>query len=81
LIHEVYAEVGWQRRTPDWQAYHAAFHTSGIELGELAAKARPQLLVLYHQLLWMGATEEELLDEIRQNFDGEVVSAKDLDVY
>jgi ribonuclease Z len=81
LIHEVYAKTGWDRRTADWQAYHARAHTSGVELGELAARARPKLLVLYHQLLWQGATEQDLLAEIRQNFDGEVISAKDLDVY
>jgi ribonuclease Z len=80
LVHEVYAKAGWDRRTPDWQAYHAASHTSGVELGELAARAKPGLLVLYHQLMW-GATEEELLAEIRLSFDGEVVFADDLDVY
>ena len=80
LIHEVYAKAGWDRREPEWQAYHKASHTSGIELGQLAAEAQPQLLVLYHQLLW-GATVEELLSEIRQSFDGEVVFANDLDVY
>jgi ribonuclease BN (tRNA processing enzyme) len=80
LVHEVYAKAGWDRRSPDWQAYHAASHTSGIELGELAARARPKLLVLYHQLMW-GATEEELLAEIGQSFDGRVVFADDLDVY
>ena len=80
LVHEVYAKSGWDRRTPDWQAYHAASHTSGVELGELASRARPKLLILYHQLMW-GATEDELLAEIREGFDGEVVFADDLDVY
>jgi ribonuclease Z len=80
LVHEVYAKAGWDRRTPDWQAYHAAAHTSGVELGELAARARPKLLVLTHQLMW-GATEKQLLAEIRQNFHGEVAFAHDLDVY
>jgi ribonuclease Z len=80
LVHEVYAKAGLDRRTPDWQAYHRSFHTSGVELGEIAARARPKLLVLYHQLLW-GATEEELMAEIRQAFDGTVVFADDLDQY
>ncbi len=80
LVHEVYAKAGFDQREPDWQVYHAASHTSGVQLGELAAKARPKLLVLTHQLLW-GATEEQLLEEIRLNFDGEVVYANDLDVY
>jgi ribonuclease Z len=80
LVHEVYAKTGWDRREPEWQAYHKVSHTSGVELGRLAARARPKLLVLYHQLLW-GATVDELLSEIRQSFDGEVVFANDLDVY
>jgi len=80
LVHEVYAKAGFDLRTPDWQAYHAVSHTSGVQLGELAARARPKLLVLTHQLLW-GATEEQLLEEIRANFDGEVVYANDLDVF
>jgi ribonuclease Z len=80
LVHEVYAKTGFDGRSPDWQVYHKASHTSGVELGEIAARARPKLLVLYHQLMW-GATEDELLAEIRQSFDGEVAFADDLDVY
>jgi ribonuclease Z len=80
LVHEVYAKIGLDRRTADWQEYHRASHTSGIELGEIAARANPKLLVLYHQLMW-GATEAELLAEIRQSFDGLVAFAEDLDVY
>ena len=80
LVHEVYAKTGLDRRTPDWQAYHRASHTSGVELGQLAARARPRLLVLYHQLMW-GASEAELLAEIRQAWDGPVAFADDLDVY
>jgi ribonuclease Z len=80
LVHEVYAKIGFDGRPQDWQAYHKASHTSGIELGKIAAKAQPKLLVLYHQLMW-GATEEELMAEIRQSFDGEVAFADDLDVY
>jgi ribonuclease Z len=80
LVHEVYAKAGLDRRTTDWQEYHRASHTSGVQLGEIAARANPKLLVLYHQLMW-GATEAELLAEIRQSFDGPVAFADDLDIY
>ncbi|MBD3855909.1 MAG: MBL fold metallo-hydrolase [Acidobacteria bacterium] len=80
LVHEVYAKTGLDRRTAEWQEYHRASHTSGVELGEIAARAQPRLLVLYHQLMW-GATEAELLAEIRRNFSGPVVFANDLDIY
>lgn len=80
LVHEVYAQQGWARREPEWQRYHAAFHTSAPDLGKLAARARPGLLVLYHQLPW-SSTPEQVLREVREHFDGRVVYGNDLDVY
>ena len=78
LLHEVYCSAALDRREPAWQRYHRVVHTSGVELGRIAAGAQPKLLVLYHQLLW-GASEEELLAEIRQKYRGEIVSGRDLD--
>jgi ribonuclease BN (tRNA processing enzyme) len=80
LIHEVYSQAGFERRDPVWQRYHASSHTSSLELGRIAAEAQPGLLILYHQLLW-GSTPAELVDEIRQVYDGDVVYGNDLDVY
>ncbi len=80
LVHEVYSQAGFDGRAPVWQRYHAASHTSGPELGRLASRARPKLLVLTHQLLW-GATPEELVAEVRSTFDGMVIYGKDLDVF
>jgi len=80
LVHEVYAKAGFDRRPADWQRYHASFHTSSIELAQIANRVKPRLLVLTHLLLW-GATEDELLAEIKAHYDGEVRCANDLDVY
>lgn len=80
LVHEVYSQVKFEGRRPDWQRYHSSFHTSTHELAEIAARAKPGLLILYHQLFW-DATEAELLSEIRQRYKGRVVSGKDLEVY
>jgi ribonuclease BN (tRNA processing enzyme) len=80
LIHEVYSLEGFAKRPPEWQKYHSTFHTSSRDLGELATKAKAKMIILYHQLIW-GSTEEELLKEVRQTFKGEVVSARDLDIY
>ncbi len=80
LVHEVYSQAKWELREPEWQVYHAASHTSGVELGEIAARARPGLLVLTHQLLW-GATPEELVAEVGQGFKGRIAYGKDLDVF
>jgi ribonuclease Z len=79
LVHEFYSQKGWEARTPDWRRYHAAYHTSAAELGKLAARIRPKKLVLYHELP-MGQPPEEVLREIRENFAGEVVYGKDLEV-
>ena len=80
LVHEVYSQTGFERRPPVWQRYHADSHTSTIQLAELAARAQPDLLVLYHQLFW-GTTDENLVTEITSRYDGAVVSGRDLDVY
>jgi ribonuclease BN (tRNA processing enzyme) len=83
LLHEVYTQFGYYQSKPDWRKYITNFHTSTKELAELAGKARPKLLVLYHQMFFGGEkdTEEGMLKEIRDLYPGKVVSAHDLDVY
>ncbi len=79
LVHEVYSEAGFLMRPPAWQKYHSSYHTSSRELGEIATKARPGLLILYHQLFW-GTSDEDLLKEVQRVYSGKVVSGRDLDV-
>jgi ribonuclease BN (tRNA processing enzyme) len=80
LIHEVYSTAGFATRPPEWQRYHRAYHTSSSELADLAARARPGLLVLTHQLRW-GVSEEALVAEVKRGYAGNVVSGRDLDVF
>ena len=80
LIHEVYCDAGFAKRTPAKQKYHSTFHTGAGALAKLATEAKPKLLVLYHQLFF-GCSEQELLQEVRTGFRGAVVSAHDLDVF
>ena len=80
LIHEVYSDSGFERRNEFWQNYHSTNHTSASELGEIASRAKPKLLVLYHVLFW-GSTEETVLEEVRAHYSGDVVLADDLDVF
>jgi ribonuclease BN (tRNA processing enzyme) len=81
LLHEVYSTTGFATRTPAWQSYHADAHTSTAELAALAGRARPRLLVLYHQLYW-GTSDPDLLQELRAaGYTGPAVSASDLDRY
>ncbi len=80
LLHEAYSDSAWERRTPFWQNYHAQFHTSAKQLGRIAQRAQPKLLVLYHQLEW-SSTLDTLLEEVQSEFDGQVVNGVDLGVY
>jgi ribonuclease BN (tRNA processing enzyme) len=80
LVHEVISSESLEGRTPEWQAYHRAYHTPGYELGDIATKARPKLLVLYHQLP-SDIADAALLREVHTRYKGVVVSGKDLGVY
>lgn len=80
LVHEVYDAEAFKGRTPDWQAYHSAYHTSSFELADIAARARPRLLLLYHQLYW-GGSDSSIVSQIKTRYRGEVVPARDLGVY
>jgi ribonuclease BN (tRNA processing enzyme) len=80
LVHEVYSAAKLKEKPPEWQRYHRASHTSGEELGKIAQEIKPGLLVLIHQLYW-GATDGELLQEVRRYFSGRVVSGRDLMVF
>lgn len=47
----------------------------------LRSQRQPKLLVLYHQLYFGGASDDDLLREVRSRYSGRMVSAHDLDVY
>ncbi|KHO39728.1 hydrolase [Clostridium tetani] len=94
LVHEVYHFEGFKSRTEEWRKYHSFVHTSSYELGEIAQKAKPKLVVLYHQLYMMNMQSEdenlsneialrdkELVEEVKSKFSGNVVSGKDLDIF
>lgn len=88
LIHEAYTVESFntieEESRKKWQEYHKKYHTSSIELAEIATKAKPGLLILYHREnpgRGSGATEEQILKEIQGAYKGRVVSARDLDIY
>jgi ribonuclease BN (tRNA processing enzyme) len=85
FIHEVYiaGRVAPENRPGGelWPQYMREFHTSNVELGRIAARVAPGVLVLYH-VLRMGGPDEELLAGIREGgYTGRVVIARDLDVF
>jgi len=92
LIHEVYTQASFDKVSPQWQQYRLAYHTSSKELAEIATKAKPGLLILYHranpgcsqirtQECVEAGSEEQLLKEVRQGYSGKVVAGHDLDSY
>lgn len=81
LLHEVYSAEGFKKIPPKRQAYHAYSHTSTYELADIATRAHPKLLVLYHQLYFGGTTDDDLVREVRSRYAGRVVSARDLDIF
>jgi len=80
LLHEVYNPKGAELRTEHWKAYFASFHTSPQQLGDIATRAHPKLLVLYHQVL-EHLPESDLVQQVQQYYQGKFVSAHDLGVY
>ena len=83
LVHEVYAGSGSIKSSlsdAQWMKYMSEFHTSAEELGEIAAKAKPKMLILTHWMLLGNAMPEDLIREIRKKYSGPIVIARDLDV-
>jgi ribonuclease Z len=80
LLHEVYNPKGDQMGIPHWNEYFRSFHTSPAELADIARRAHPKLLVVYHQVL-LSLPEEDLARQIGKEYSGKWVMAKDLGVY
>jgi ribonuclease BN (tRNA processing enzyme) len=82
LVHEVYSADRFDLvYGTEHGQYHRTFHTSTRELAKLASRAKPKLLVLYHQLYFGPPEEVDLEKEIRLTYTGIVVSGRDLTVY
>ncbi len=82
LVHEVYSEDRFELvYGPLHGQYHRKSHTSTRQLAELASRAKPKLLVLYHQLYFGPPQEVDLVNEIRRTYSGNVVSGRDLTEY
>ena len=80
LIHEVQPSDSTlhppHRSATDWASYVRAYHTTALQLGELAARARPKLLIVYHSGRRDAA--DRILADIRRSFSGPVSMAADL---
>lgn len=86
LIHEVLTR-DWLAKRPDFVRYAGQHHTTTTQLVELATKAKPRLLILYHASIALRPTVDPerstpatLLREM-SGYSGQVVVGRDLDVY
>jgi ribonuclease BN (tRNA processing enzyme) len=74
LFHEVFG----LDFDPSGPRGDAQGHTSAAELGELARRARPKRLIIYHDVL---PSRQAGFDAMRKAFSGQVTFANDLDVF
>ena len=80
LIHETYSRATTKVPVmPDWPLYSSKYHTSTEELADLANRAKPGLLILYH--LSGRTPDEQLKAEVEKTYHGKFVIGHDLDVY
>ena len=85
LVHEVYLATHLKPEDRPggtfWPQYMREFHTSEVELGNIAAQAKPKLLILTH-IIRFGGTDKELLEGVRNGgFNGPVIVGRDLGRY
>ena len=84
LIHEAYAEGYRPADMANWLEYRSKYHTTTTQLGEIAARAKPGLLIIHHRgvgLRGQEIPEDQYVAEVRRAFSGRIVVGHDLDVY
>jgi ribonuclease BN (tRNA processing enzyme) len=81
LLHEVYSTDYLEKNRLNISPYHSTFHTSTTQLADIAAKSKPKLLVLYHQLYFGPESQINLEREVRRTYNGMVVNGRDLTAY
>ena len=78
LIHEAHTPAWLATRPETFQRFSAKYHTTTPELAELASRAKPRLLILYH---YASLSSDELISGMLSRYSGHFVVGRDLDVY
>jgi ribonuclease Z len=78
LIHEAHTPAWLATRPERFQQFSAKYHTTTAELAELARRARPKLLILYH---YSSLSPEELVNDMTARYSARFVIGHDLDIY
>ena len=85
LIHEHYSLASFSQVDSQWQQYRLRHHTSTQQLADLATRARPRLLILYHRsnpgARGASSPESAVTTEMQRFYRGRWVNGHDLDIY
>ena len=80
LVHEVYESRG-PVRGDTTNNYGLAFHTSARQVGAIAAREQPKILLLTH-IVRRGESDDDLIASVRSGgYEGPVIVGKDLGRY
>jgi len=80
LIHEVMSGDDLASQSEFWQLYHGNSHTRASDVARVANLAKPGLVVLYH-ILFFNASADDIVAEVKRDYQGTVVLANDLDAF
>lgn len=78
LIHEAHLPSWIATRPETFRRFSEKYHTTTPELADLATRAKPRLLILYH---YASRTPDELMADMLGRYSGHFVIGRDLDSY
>jgi ribonuclease Z len=78
LIHEAVTPAWLATRPETFQRFASKYHTTTAQMADLARRAKPRLLILYH---YSSLSPEELFDDMAGRYAGHFGIGRDLDVY
>jgi ribonuclease BN (tRNA processing enzyme) len=76
LIHEALMPAWIATRPPTFQNFAAKYHTTTPQLADLARRAKPKLLIIYHAM-----TPDDMFADMSKRYSGQFVVGRDLEVY
>jgi ribonuclease BN (tRNA processing enzyme) len=84
LIHEAYSTIEARNTSRPTAEFRRRHHTSSIELADIANTVKPGLLITYHRVQTPNepqGPQDVLIAEIQRGYNGNVVAARDLDIF
>jgi ribonuclease BN (tRNA processing enzyme) len=84
LIHDAYSIFETRNTVRPGLEFRRRHHTSSVELAAIANAVNPKLLITYHRSHTEkspAGPQDVLVEEIRRTYRGEVIAARDLDVF